>query len=79
MKYILFLAFEYKHYKKPATIELFADDLLIDSIELHESIGRKNGEWKHPYDNPEFHPPAKKREHSVLFFAWCWRLFNALK
>lgn len=61
MKYILFLAFEYKHYKKPATIELFADDLLIDSIELHESIGRKNGEWKHPYDDPEFHPPAKKR------------------
>ena len=50
MKYILFLAFEYKHYKKPATIELFADDLLIDSIELHDSINRKNGvyEFKDP-------------------------------
>ena len=54
MKYILFLAFEYKHYKKPAIIELFADDLLIDSIELHESIGRKNGELVHPYHNAEF-------------------------
>ena len=48
MKYILFLAFEYKYYKKPAVIELFADDLLIDSIELHKSIGRKNGELVHP-------------------------------
>ena len=56
MKYILFLAFEYKHYKKPAVIELFADDLLIDSIELKESIGRKNGEWKHPYETPENDP-----------------------
>ena len=61
MKYILFLAFEYKHYKKPATIELFADDLLIDSIELKESIRRKDGEWKHPYETPEYDPVPKQR------------------
>ena len=60
MKYILFLAFEYKHYKKPATIELFADDMLIDSIQLHESIERKNGELVHPYDNPDLNLMPKK-------------------
>ncbi len=60
MKYILFLAFEYKHYKKPSVIELFADDLLIDSIELHDSINRKNGKLVHPiqqeYENPDLKP-----------------------
>ena len=60
MKYILFLAFEYKHYKKPATIELFADDLLIDSIELHESINRKNGVLVHPYYNPDLNLKPEK-------------------
>lgn len=53
MKYILFLAFEYEHYKKPAVIELFADDLLIDSIELGESIGRKDGELVNPYNRAD--------------------------
>ena len=41
MKYILGLAFEYKHYKKPVKIRTYADGYLIDELELSEDIRRK--------------------------------------
>lgn len=41
MKYILGLAFEYKHYKKPAVIRTYADNHLIDELELSQDIRRK--------------------------------------
>ena len=41
MKYILGLALEYKHYKKPLKIRTYADDHLIDELDLTEDIGRK--------------------------------------
>tara|TARA_Y100001938_G_scaffold144306_1_gene218639 strand:- start:1331 stop:2116 length:786 start_codon:yes stop_codon:yes gene_type:complete len=76
MKYILYLAFEYKYYKKPGVIELFADDRLIDSIELKESIGRKDGELIEPYDRPD--KPVRLASESG-YAPFTKRKFNDLK
>ncbi len=42
MKYVLGFLFEYKYYKNPANVRIFANNQLIDEFELTEDINLKN-------------------------------------
>ncbi len=56
MKYVLGFLFEYKYYKNPANVRIFANDQLIDEFDLTEDINLKNiqpptaDDNKHLYD-----------------------------
>tara|TARA_B110000495_G_C23018889_1_gene604044 strand:- start:907 stop:1707 length:801 start_codon:yes stop_codon:yes gene_type:complete len=59
MKYILGLAFLFEYYKRPATLRIFVDDMLIDELSLTESIGRIGDEveveeWFSKFDRKNF-------------------------
>ncbi len=60
MKYVLGFLFEYKYYKNPANVRIFANNQLIDEFELTEDINLKNIQPPTADDGADFYNFSKK-------------------